>query len=146
MRIHLMSDLHMEHYRDAGKQSFYEHLREHSAKDFPEVVVLAGDIAIPNQIEDVLYAFSRLYSQSTILFVPGNHDYAGSSPTECHRIFRGVDLPNVRWLDNEVTEVQGVRFFGGTLWYDVPTGDAALIQSRFYDFRVIREFTPWVFE
>jgi len=52
-----------------------------------------------------------------VLLVIGNHDhYEGLFGETAARLRAG--LPGVTVLDNETVEIDGVRFFGGTLWAD----------------------------
>ena len=56
MRIQLLSDLHFEFQRDSGR-SLAQCCHAHDA----DVLVLAGDIAVGDDIADALELFSELY-------------------------------------------------------------------------------------
>lgn len=114
MKIHLMSDLHLEF----GRMRAYEP---------PEcdVVVLAGDIDVGKP--GVMWAMDTF--KVPVIYVCGNHEFYGG------RIYRKhiADLrdkargSNVMVLDNEAVNIDGVRFLGGTLWTDYNLyGDAPL--------------------
>ena len=104
MKIHILSDLHLEF----GKLK----LPEVDA----DVTVLAGDIGVGLQgIEWALAAFDR-----PVIYVMGNHEFYGQ------RVMSGlwktarkkVEGTHVHLLENEAVEIAGVRFLGCTLWTD----------------------------
>ena len=102
MRLHILSDLHL------GVQGM-----EHPRTD-ADVVVLAGDIARPEQA----VAWARGFGKP-VLYVPGNHEFYGASLQQTARTLRALcaDGP-VQLLDNRSLALQGVRFVGTTLWSD----------------------------
>lgn len=105
MKIHLMSDIHLEFHDMDGYEP-------------PEcdVVVLAGDIG--TGIEGVHWA--RETFMVPVIMVMGNHEpYVGKVdiPKLMARM-KGLGEGYVHVLDNEVVEINGVRFLGGTLWTD----------------------------
>ncbi len=104
MKIHLLSDIHLEF----GKLK----LPEIEA----DVTVLAGDIGVGLQgIEWALQAFDR-----PTIYVMGNHEFYGQRVMmELWEAARGkVKGTHVHLLENEVVEIDGVRFLGCTLWTD----------------------------
>lgn len=102
MRLHILSDLHL------GVQGM-----EHPRTD-ADVVVLAGDIARPEQA----VAWARGFGKP-VLYVPGNHEFYGASLQQTARTLRALcaDGP-VQLLDNRSLALRGVRFVGSTLWSD----------------------------
>lgn len=129
MKIHVLSDLHIE-YADFS-------IPQTNA----DVIVLAGDIGVG------LGGLEWLHAQNTkkpILYVPGNHEYYQHdlSLIKSLREYAGA---NVYILDNDVIELNGIRFLGCTLWTDFDYfGEAdkffALQSARknMADFQVIR--------
>ncbi len=67
MKLQIMSDLHLEFYKDRGK-SFLESL---DLTDI-DVLILAGDIATRGLIESTLNWFAKNYKQ--VVYVHGNHE------------------------------------------------------------------------
>jgi predicted phosphodiesterase len=139
MRLHILSDLHIES----------------TAFDPPDtgadVMILAGDIH--NGTQGLEWAASR-FPHRRVLYVPGNHEYydgdlrSGMAALAAAARELGIDL-----LDNAAMEMDGVRFLGATLWTDFCLDGierrAEIMQlSRPYivDFRAIRDgdglFTP----
>lgn len=102
MKLNILSDLHLSR----------------GALEIPQndadVVILAGDIARPAQAAAWASGFAK-----PVLYVPGNHEFYGSSivdtVAELRRLFAGTDICV---LDNDAVIIGGVRFLGTTLWTD----------------------------
>ena len=139
MRIHVLSDLHLE------IAAYQPHPVE------CDVVVLAGDIG--NQVQGIEWGRS-IWPDKEVLYVPGNHEFYRRERTETLQQMRvrarelGVHL-----LDNDEVVIAGVRFLGSTLWTDFnlfgeELKKIAMAEGKKYlnDFRLIRErdrvFTP----
>lgn len=130
MKLHVISDLHMN----------FEGMER--PRTDADVVVLAGDVARPAAAAAWALGFAQ-----PVIYVPGNHEFYGSSLeatlAELQRLLAGS---HVHLLDNRAVEVQGVRFLGSTLWTDFrvggdgPAQDAAMAEARklMYDFSRIR--------
>lgn len=139
MRIHVLSDLHLE---IAG----YE---PHPVEC--DVVVLAGDIG--NQVQGIEWGRS-IWPGKEILYVPGNHEFYRRERTETLQQMRVCARElGVHLLDNDEVVIAGVRFLGCTLWTDFnlfgeELKKTAMAEGKKYlnDFRLIRErdriFTP----
>jgi predicted phosphodiesterase len=139
VRLHILSDLHIE-------------VAEFDPPDTgAEVVVLAGDIH--NGTQGLEWA-SRKFPGRRILYVPGNHEYYDGElgSVMAHLRARAREL-GIALLDNDATQIDGVRFLGATLWTDfclegAERRDEVMHLSRPYivDFRAIRDseglFTP----
>jgi predicted phosphodiesterase len=140
--VQIMSDLHLEFL------SAYERGKWIGSLDPTgiDVLILAGDICLREQMEEVYGALCAAFPQ--IVLVLGNHEYYGSSPSEVHGLLWDllVKHPNLHWLDNQVEEVAGLRFAGGTLWFPKPGEPAYSIRFGMNDYRVIQDFDPWVYE
>jgi predicted phosphodiesterase len=79
-----------------------------------DVAVLAGDIARPKEA----IAWAREL-RKPVLYVPGNHEFYGSSLTATVAELRRSSMgTNVRVLDDDEALINGVRFLGSTLWTD----------------------------
>lgn len=118
MRIQLFSDLHLERYPAFQPQP---------AADV-DVIVLAGDIGSYqagsrlNSADFGLERFSPLRpgsSCSTVLYVPGNHEFDSLEFDEAYARLRATcDRLGIIWLEREVVTLGRVRFVGTTLWAD----------------------------
>ena len=127
MRLQILSDLHL-----SG-----------GAPPVPatgaDLIVLAGDIARP--AEALAWATGLA---KPVLYVPGNHEFYGSSIDATLRELSGRSRgTNVSVLDDDELVVDGVRFLGSTLWTDFMLyGDgearaAAMADAR----RFVRDFS-----
>lgn len=141
MKLHLLSDLHMEFSQfdppatDAG------------------VVVLAGDI---HKGDKGIFWARQAFPNKEIIYVPGNHEFYGTRRTETLSLLRVAgQQTGVQILDEDEIVLDGVRFMGCTLWTDfLLFGEAkkstAMSDGKLClnDFRAIREddfsvpFTP----
>lgn len=102
MKIHLLSDLHIEF---AGF--------EIPATD-AEVIVLAGDIGVGLGGLEWLH---KLKIQKPVIYVPGNHEFYGHDISLIDELQKQA-APNVHVLNNQSVIIEGVRFLGSTLWTD----------------------------
>jgi predicted phosphodiesterase len=132
MRIHVLSDLHLE------IAAYQAHPVE------CDVVVLAGDIA--NHAQGIEWG-RHIWPDKEILYVPGNHEFYRLDRTETLQQMRvcARDL-GVHLLDNNEVVINGVRFLGSTLWTDFnlfgeELKKSAMSEGEKYlnDFRLIRE-------
>jgi len=129
MRIHILSDLHLE---------FATFQPSNVGAD---VVVLAGDVhTAKNGIKWILKSFPN----RPVIYVLGNHEFYGQKTpkliSEIKEIAQGT---NVHVLENDSAEIGDVMFFGATLWTDFRlNGDPVLAevvaQTGMTDFRRIR--------
>ncbi len=126
MRCYYMSDLHLE------AQTFRHHLPG------GDVLVIAGDLChasaldpartdpysvkqrerVLRFLEDATKAFAH------VLFVAGNHEHYGGVLEDTVPLLR-KHLAGVSVLDDASIEIEGVRFFGTTLWTDLAGRDEA---------------------
>jgi Icc-related predicted phosphoesterase len=141
--LQIVSDLHLEFHRDRGK-AFLASMDPEGV----DVLVVAGDLCGGPMLRDVLTNLCSRFPQ--VVYVLGNHEYYHSSPEEVHGTMGALcaTLPNLTWLNNQVAEVAGLRFAGGTLWFPRPQTHA-VNQARFdiNDFRLIDGgFEQWVYE
>jgi predicted phosphodiesterase len=109
LKIHLLSDLHLE-FSD-------RHPPFSPCADDCDVVVLAGDIACGIAAFDWA---ETVFAGRHVIYVPGNHEYydleIGTTRQAMRK--RAASSGNVRLLDNDEWIFEGVRFLGATLWTD----------------------------
>lgn len=105
MNIRLLSDMHMEFWKD---------------KTFPwvdtpnDVLILAGDIAVgPAKLQAALEHFSKISDH--VIYVFGNHEYYGYNLHSYDKL----NVPdNVHILNPGYIKIGDVTFIGATLWTD----------------------------
>lgn len=135
--LHIISDIHLEHNPEF-KVPYAEH--EEST-----VIALIGDIAVVTNAEsfslfkDMMVDLADRFYQ--VLYVPGNHEYYGSNITTVNakldELFQ--DLPsNCTLLQNKAITIDGVDFFGSTMWTDCNNPFASIAWSEINDSKKIR--------
>ena len=139
-----MSDLHFEHLPDYG-ESLLAALDPQGA----DALVLAGDIlsfTLPDQALAAFDRFAKAYG--TVFYVPGNHEYYRTGPQAGDALLeelQGAVAGLIVLEPGRVVEFGGHRFLGGTLWFGRHPKDN-LYRIALNDFRLIEDFTPWVWE
>jgi Icc-related predicted phosphoesterase len=111
MRIQVVSDLHFEFCPDKGAA-----LVKKMARAKADVLVVAGDLATLHLAE----AWNMLCDTfKEVVYVPGNHEYYGSSFDVAHREMKTVAraYDNLHVLRNKCVTIRGVKFVGTTLWF-----------------------------
>lgn len=150
-----MSDLHLEF-----RKYDLDFLNRKDLRAEADLLVLAGDIlpwTNPYDIWRAMEAFMRRWSR--IFYVPGNHEYYGTSPDNAHVMLREAQLPS----NVTVATTPGVYYCGnqrlllGTGWYNqksvecIPanprtgTYRSEGLQLQFSDYRWIDKLAPWVY-
>ena len=112
MKIHLVSDLHLEflHGRWANERLI-------SPVPESDVLVLAGDIAGGTDAYALFSNWSH-DKQIPIVFVAGNHEFYGRDMSAVRSDMRQTVPPGFHYLENDRVEIDGVRFLGTTMWTD----------------------------
>lgn len=119
MRCHYMSDLHLE--------------SECIGSRLPEgdILIVAGDLchagcldpsrsetyAVAQRDRVMRFVDGARTNFTHVLLIAGNHEYYDGVFEETVDLLRR-NLPGVTVLDDETIEIDGVRFFGSTLWSD----------------------------
>ena len=122
MKIHLLSDLHLE-FLDGPE---VDALITSTTKVDADVLVVAGDLAplADNNIASFVKAvkvFAAWCSKYRhVVYVKGNHEYYGASTWDSVDASLSAikrDNKNLRVLDNSTVMIEGRRFLGGTMFY-----------------------------
>ncbi len=154
MKIAIASDLHLE-FCDIDLKN----------TDGAEVLLLAGDIMVAEDLHDfpapidsyVLNTVNRAAKAQryrdflerinkefpVTLMVAGNHEFYHGKWDQTLETMRSEVAPyeNIRFLENDIFDYNGVRFIGSTLWTDMDKQDPlALINIKYFmnDFKVIK--------
>jgi len=162
MKIQFGSDLHREFLRNSieGVRGYPRlspeaqmradnfgtgaHFYFDYAGDDIDVLVLAGDIEYMRRFEDYDVIFNEALTLARhVLFVPGNHDFWRSRLCKVHELqMRYASNPNIHILYNEIAEIDGVNFYGGTQWSRLDPAWDFLYQRQLNDFKKIKLFRP----
>lgn len=145
MRLRILSDLHLEYFANGRPLPDID----------ADVVILAGDIH--RQCEGLSWARARFPDQP-IIFVPGNHEFYGTClPLMREALALEAKRYDIELLDNRAVTIDGVRFYGTTLWTDFalyaddPTKNPTHTESKALrnmpDFKIVQSspgvtFTP----
>lgn len=110
MKLHVVSDLHLEHdpnWRLPATDS--------------DVLVLAGDIAPGLRGLGAFFKYGK-----PVLYIPGNHEYYGENLPGLGAAMRLYSkAAGITVLDRDEAVIGGVRFLGATLWTDFALFGAA---------------------
>lgn len=140
MRIISYSDLHLEFQSGWAIPTSID----------ADLMILAGDI-ITFKDYSPLAKFLVNWSKP-VLYIAGNHEYYTRTPwNEEKSMFKQwltAYHPNVTLLCDEAIIIDGVHFFGGTMWTDFNGGDMQAMEIAAYqlnDFRMIKnpDFSPF---
>lgn len=107
-----------------------------------DVMLLAGDIITFEDFEPLRDFLTGW--QKPVLYITGNHEYYGVKMDEAEKTAQewiAKELPHVRFLRDESVSIDGVHFFGGTMWTDFNKADWNLMftaHRRMNDYRVIK--------
>jgi predicted phosphodiesterase len=104
MKIQIMSDLHNE----------FGH--KPVVRTDADVIVLAGDINVKSS---AIPWILDVYKDTPVIYIAGNHEYYhGDVPDIDKKIKKAAQNSNIRFLQNKMAIINGVRFLGTTLWTD----------------------------
>lgn len=145
MRLHLVSDLHLDHDR-AADEAFLQGLK---AQPDVDLLVVAGDwysISRPLSTASLVQRFLELYQR--VLLVPGNHDVWLGTPGEAAKAMEdaaGSDAETRVFFCPEPRklEIAGQKFIAGTMWFRKPS---LRQEQNFIDFRKTQAPRDWFFE
>jgi predicted phosphodiesterase len=129
MRLHVISDLHQE-------------FGEIDVPDVDcDVVVLAGDASVKMQ---GIQWIAKRFKDKPVIYICGNHEfYREKLPGLTLKLRAAAKGTNIHFLENDHVVIDGVSFFGATLWTDLALhGDwrvgAAAVGYQMNDYRRIR--------
>lgn len=147
MLLRIVSDVHMEQYRHQTVPwpgpDWAEYIAPTMDRDAEAVLILAGDIVEFQYVHFFAHAFKDLAARfKAVIYVPGNHEYCGSPAISIGRESFFYFKENLRrygkihLLDNSSVTIDGVKFYGTTLWSDYNGSPvAANICGNMWDFR-----------
>ena len=132
MLIAIVSDLHLEHS--------YIDLDEILAQQ-ADVLVLAGDIVPYSVVPKKQGFFDEITAHfKHVVYVLGNHEFYGTDITSSFKDLLSK-YTNLHVLEDECVTIDGVDFFGGTMWTDFNKQNPNTLivaQKCMSDYRAIR--------
>ncbi len=115
MKIISYSDLHLEFGQNFQPPSDSE----------ADVMILAGDIITFRNFKPLGWMLK--FWKKPVLFVAGNHEYYTQRTMDAgenaFKSWLAEYHPNVTFLQDEAITIDGVHFFGGTMWTDFNATD-----------------------
>ncbi|MGO8489913.1 metallophosphoesterase [Rhizobium ruizarguesonis] len=111
MRAWIFSDLHLEVNPTSPITAIPD----------ADVCICAGDIFTKGPTRSIQYLGKHVSPHMPVLFVPGNHEYWGSSLVEGleEGLQEAASYPNVHVLHRRIVQLGGFRFAGATFWSDL---------------------------
>ena len=144
MRLRVLSDIHLGHFKDDGA-AFVRDLLDCGAPII-ETLVIAGDFGEVGELNYFSHLAVLCQAFEKVILIPGNHEFYNTSIPHGLRDLRdmALKLENLEVLYNDVLVLEGQRILGTTLWFeDQP--ENMLFASGFNDFNYIRDFRGQVY-
>jgi calcineurin-like phosphoesterase family protein len=113
-----MSDLHLEFFdKKESKKRFLRGLFNTKESIKSDVLVIAGDLALHDTVEDELRLIYSYYKKP-IIFVYGNHCCYNYQKHLLEKQLKSFHHPEIHVLIDDILEIDDTVFFGSTGWWD----------------------------
>lgn len=112
MKLITYSDLHLEFghpYNDLNHEA--------------DIMILSGDVSTSNALSELIVFLQQW--DKPVIYVMGNHEYysINKDMDQVDEAYSCIEaLPNVHILRDQPITIDGVNFFGGTMWTDINKG------------------------
>ena len=160
MKIAVCSDLHLE-FGDLDLEN----------TESADVLILGGDILVAEDVKNFSYVDEQIMAATPsmlargeryynflkrcserfpqVVLIMGNHEHYHGDYAETANVIRSVvgEFSNVHFLDKEWRIINGVLFYGGTLWTDMNGEDPETLRQIAYmmnDYRGVKNSTKTV--
>lgn len=134
MKIKILSDLHLE---------FSPFTPTYDGED---LLILAGDISGKkcDDVKNFIKEYLKLSTSAKVIFILGNHEYYGATLSYVDDCYRGLDIERCYFLQNDSVVIDGIRFFGSTMWTNIMSADPSCIREceTIRDYSLISNLTP----
>ena len=148
MRVNVISDLHLE-FADlvlpggdvlilSGDVCEVKNIKKDHYN--PDMVMLAHERADRRPDRYIRFFEEECSKYREVIYVMGNHEHYGFRFDKTYNYLKENIPPNIRLLEKESVEIDGVVFVGGTLWTDLNKNDpitAYTLKTSMNDYRVI---------
>jgi predicted phosphohydrolase len=116
MKVRILSDIHLEF--EPFTLSYYGE----------DVLVLAGDISSNiKQTMSLITKYIKDNHHPQVVFILGNHDYYSKTIKETEQYYEKVNINRFHYLQDNSVLINGVRFYGTTLWTDMDNGNREIM-------------------
>lgn len=140
MKLNVLSDLHIEFFKK------HEELQIVDKCSPADVCVLAGDIGLVQRSKKLKLFLAKIKEKHThVLYLMGNHEAYNYDLLEATKELKEMSKEvGVTFMDNDLVEIDGVKFWGGTGWFiDLPGN--RLYKDLMSDFRCITNLEPEIY-
>ena len=129
MKIHLCSDLHLEF-----GNTYFPSVEA-------DTVIIAGDVAV--KLKDIVVYLRKVAAvYENVIYITGNHEYYGNDIAQMdYELYKEFEGTNVHFLQNEILDLDGITFYGGTMWTDGANNRDNILEECINDFRFIKDFS-----
>ena len=154
MKIAVTSDVHLE----------FGDLDLHNDEN-ADLLILGGDILVAEDVKNFSYVDEQIMAATPsmlargeryrnflkrcserfpqVILIMGNHEHYHGDYAETANIIRTVvsEFSNIHFLDKEWRIINGILFYGGTLWTDMNNEDPKTLREMAYcmnDYRGVR--------
>ena len=148
MRVNVISDLHLE-FADlvlpggdvlilSGDVCEVKNIKKDHYN--PDMVMLAHERADRRPDRYIRFFEEECSKYREVIYVLGNHEHYGFRFDKTYNYLKDNIPTNIRLLEKESMEIDGVVFVGGTLWTDLNKNDpitAYTLKNGMNDYRVI---------
>ena len=148
MRVNVISDLHLE-FADlvlpggdvlilSGDVCEVKNIKKDHYN--PDMVMLAHERVDRRPDRYIRFFEEECSKYREVIYVMGNHEHYGFRFDKTYNYLKENIPPNIRLLEKESVEIDGVVFVGGTLWTDLNKNDpitAYTLKTSMNDYRVI---------
>ena len=133
-----VSDVHLEYCKTEKDFDKILTLFISEFEEFPGTLLVAGDFCpvVHPRFESFWHSFFESCPYTQVLFIPGNHEYYGSTWEKVHNFLKAFEEKYVRFVFLN-QECFGCDFFGATGWYP-DTPDIHLLKNNLHDFDQIK--------
>jgi len=141
-RYAVISDIHLEYRSKENVASVLNYLSGQEG----DGIFVAGDVCPIVQTELFEDFFRALYGFTEVFYVPGNHEYYGTSLSEGEVLIKNslskfsnvkAYLSDSNYLLNYYAIGSSFDLLATTLWYNPDNPDVYLLQSNLNDFKYI---------
>jgi predicted phosphohydrolase len=110
--------------------------------------VLCGDVVIAKDIDKYhssIQTASKEYE--SVVVIAGNHEFYGMEWHKTHQVLQEFysAFPNVLYLNNTHCEINGIWWYGSTVWTHIQPQEGLVCESMMNDYRLIKYYSKGVY-
>lgn len=115
MKAQIVSDIHTEFIRPRGGEKAVRDLFSGLVYKDVDIHIVAGDLSSSEYLIDDLTLLKEYCGK--LIYVPGNHDYYGSTFEEVDDKLNNLSVDGLHVLNRKCVTIDGVTFAGTTGWF-----------------------------